>query len=373
MPILTRYLLRELLKVMAAILSLVVTIYIFIDFIDRSGKLIQAGLSFQRTLTYFIYNIPFIISQITPVVILLSVLIVLGIMNKKNEILALKSCGVSIYVLLKPLLILGMVLACMLFFLSNSVVPFSKQKANRIWMEEVRGKRATLTSVEQNIWMNGSSRITHIGYFDPVQNIIKDVTIYYFNKNFRLIRRVDALEGLYPLTNRKASKNLDLDPPEKWTLKSILDQRLEPNGEYYSVTQMDRLSLNMDFSVDDLKGVAVKSEELNFRALREYIHKVESEGYDATAYRVDLNAKLAMPFVCVIMSLLGVGIALRSNINDGVAVGVAYGLAAGFLYWIIMSFCMSLGYGGILPPILAAWIANLIFITLGGILLINAE
>ena len=373
MPILTRYLLKEILKVMVAILSIVVAIYIFIDFIEKSGKFIQAGLSFQRTLTFFIYNIPSIISQITPVVILLSVLIVLGIMNKKNEILALKSCGVSIYVLLKPLLILGMVLACILFFLSNSVVPLSSQKANQIWMEEVRGKRATLTTAEQNIWMNGNSRITHIGYFDPVQNIIKDVTIYFFNKNFRLIRRIDALEGLYPLKDGKATKHMDLDRPKKWTLKSILDQRLEPNGEYYSVTQMNNLLINMDFSVDDLKGMAIKSEELNFRTLREYIQKVESEGYDATSYRVDLHAKIALPFVCVIMSLIGIGIALRSNLNDGVAVGVAYGLAASFLYWVIMSFCMSLGYGGMLPPILAAWIANLIFITLGGILLLNAE
>jgi lipopolysaccharide export system permease protein len=373
MLILTRYLLKEILKVMIAILALVVVIYLFIDFIEKSGKFVQAGLSFQRIISFFIYNIPLIISQITPVVVLLSVLIVLGIMNKKNEILALKSCGVSIYVLLRPLLLFGLILACMLFFLSDSLVPLSSRKANQIWMEEVRGKKATLTVAEQNIWIDGNSRIAHIGFFDPVQNVIKDVTVYVLNQNFRLIRRLDAKEGIYNPQDLQLENNRGLDSSKKWTLTDIIDQRLEPNGEYYSVTQMASIVINLDFSVDDLKGVAVKSEELNFTTLREYIQKVESEGYDATVYRVDLYAKLALPFVCIIMSLLGIGIALRSNISDGVVLGVAYGIGASFLYWIVMSFCISLGYGGMLPPFLAAWIANFIFITLGGILLINAE
>lgn len=359
MPILTRYLIKEILKTMAAILILVVTIYVFIDFIEKSGKFVRAGLPLHRIVAFFLYNIPFIISQIAPVVVLLSILIVLGVMNKKKEILALKSCGVSIYVLLKPILVMGLITAAFLFFLTDTVVPMTSRKANQIWVEEVRGKKATLTSTEQNIWINTSDRITHIGFFDPVQSRIKDVTLYIFNDHFRLIRRLDAREGLFT--------------PGGWQLNGIMDQLLTPNSDDYTVTHLDKKLVNLDFSIDDLKRVAVKSEELNFTALMKYIRKVESEGYDATLYRVDLHAKLALPFVCAIMSLLGIGIALRNNLNEGVALGVAYGIGATFFYWISMSFCVSLGYGAILPPLLAAWTANLIFISLGGILLINAE
>lgn len=359
MPILTRYLIKETIKVMLAISVIVIAIYLFVDVIEKSGKFVQAGLPIGRTISFFIYNIPFIISQIAPVVILLAVLIVLGIMNKRNEILALKSCGVSIYVLLRPLLAMGLSMACALFFLSNSVVPMTSRKANQIWMEEVRGKKANLAGPEQNIWINGNNRITHIGFFDPVQLVVKDITLYIFNENFRLIRRLDAAQGVFT--------------PNGWDLTDILDQRLEYGNDHYTISQADSKTINLDFSVEDLTRVAVKSEELNYQSLRQYIQKVESEGYDATLYRVDLHAKLAMPFVCIIMPLLGIGIALRSNVNDGVAVGVAYGIGACFLYWIAMSFCMSLGYGDMLPPLIAAWIANFIFTTIGGILLINAE
>ena len=359
MPILTRYLIKEVLKVLTAILIIVLANYIFVDFIEKSGKFVQAGLPIGLTISFFIYNIPLIISQITPVAILLAVLIVLGVMNKKNEILALKSCGVSIYVLLRPLLVLGVISACALFFLSNSVVPMSSRKANQIWMEEVRGKKANLTGSEQNIWINGNNRITHIGFFDPVQKVVKDITLYFFDDNFRLIRRLDAADGSF------TSKG--------WHFTDILDQRREHNSDHYAVNHLNSKTINLDFSVEDLTRVAVKSEEFNFQALRQYIQKVESEGYDATIYRVDLHTKLAMPFICVIMPILGIGIALRSNLSDGVALGVAYGIGISFLYWVMMSFCISLGYGNLLPPFVAAWIANLVFMTLGGILLINAE
>lgn len=359
MPILTRYLLKEILKLLVTIFIVVVTIYIFIDFIEKSGKFVQSDLPVERTILFFIFKIPLIISQIAPVAWLLSVLITLGLMNKKNEILALKSCGVSIYILLGPLLIIGIVMACALFFLSDSLVPLASRKSNQIWVEEVRGKKATLTSAEQNIWIDGNGRITHIGFFNPRQKLIKDVTIYIFDENFRLIRRLDAVEGTFS--------------PKGWQLSQIMDQRLEPKTEHYIVSHVATKVINLDFSMDDLKRVAVKSEELNYAALKEYIQKEESKGYDATTYRVDLHAKLAMPFVCIIMSILGIGIALRNNLHDGVAVGVAYGIGLSFLYWTMMSFCMSLGYGGMLPPLLAAWIANFIFLILGGILLLNAE
>jgi lipopolysaccharide export system permease protein len=44
-----------------------------------------------------------------------------------------------------------------------------------------------------------------------------------------------------------------------------------------------------------------------------------------------------------------------------------------FLYWVLHSFCLSLGYGGLLPPFIAAWISNIIFSCYAVLNLINAE
>ena len=62
-----------------------------VDFFERADKFIKSDLSPLTTLTYFLLNIPFIISQLLPIGMLLAVVIVFSIMTKNNEIMALRS------------------------------------------------------------------------------------------------------------------------------------------------------------------------------------------------------------------------------------------------------------------------------------------
>ena len=112
---------------------------------------------------------------------------------------------------------------------------------------------------------------------------------------------------------------------------------------------------------------------MNFQELYHYVQDVEAEGYDATPYRVDFHGKFALPVACLILCIIGIGITLRKNTRQGISVTIIYGITVVFLYWISQSFCLSLGYGGILPPIIAAWISNFIFACFAGFNLLNAE
>jgi lipopolysaccharide export system permease protein len=112
---------------------------------------------------------------------------------------------------------------------------------------------------------------------------------------------------------------------------------------------------------------------MNLLELRDYIRKVESEGYDATRYAVDYQAKLAFPFVCIIMALFATGLTLRTRIYESVPMSIVYGLVSAFLYWVVYSFCLSLGKSGMLPPFIAAWVTNLIFVSIGSYALLEAE
>ena len=74
------------------------------------------------------------------------------------------------------------------------------------------------------------------------------------------------------------------------------------------------------------------------------------------------------------MCLTATGIAARGKVRErGMALNVAYGIGVAFLYWIFYSFCVSLGYGDMLPPALSVWIANLVFFSFGTLLLLNVE
>jgi lipopolysaccharide export system permease protein len=296
----------------------------------------------------------------TPVGLLLAISIVIGLMNKNNELIALRSSGVSPFVVLRSILAIALSCGVLLFLLSDQIVPTTIAKANRIWYGEVK-KRSVVTTEEKNIWIKGYRSISHIRYFNQTSRMMSGVTLYFFDASFRLQRRIDADSGVFE--------------DGKWMLKDVMEQvRTSQNGDNgYRIQFFPEKQEPLEFMPEDLMRAARKSEEMNFMELLEYIRQVEFEGYDATHYRVDLQAKVAFPFVCVILALLAVGIGFKPKAREAMSVSIAYGLGITFLYWIFYSFCLSLGYGGMLPPLVAAWTANFVFFALAVLLLMNVD
>ena len=133
MSIIPKYLTREILKQFGVVMMAVVSIYLLVDFFEKSDNFMKAGIPLSRVLTFFALNIPFILSQIAPVGMLLSIIIVFSLMSKNNELLALRSGGISFYVLLRPVLIMGIAAAFTLFLFSDRIVPETTARANAIW------------------------------------------------------------------------------------------------------------------------------------------------------------------------------------------------------------------------------------------------
>jgi len=358
MTIIHKYIIREVLKYLTIVLTMVVGIYLVVDFFEKIGDFLEAGLPFSKALIFFAYKTPFIIAQITPVGLLLAVLVVFGMMNKNNEIIALKSAGVSIYHLLKPMIAMGLLTSFFMFFLSEVIVPLTVARANHIWLREVR-KESTVLSREKNIWIRGNHAIIHIKHFNPEIPAIYGITLNYFDSDFRLIRRVDAPRGVF----RRG----------QWVLSDIMEQNLILQEGDYTVDFHPQRVEQLEFMPEELKRVAKKSEEMGFKELYAYIRRIESEGYDATSLRVDLYAKFAFPFVCLLLSMVGTGIAIRGRLKEGLPVSIVYGLVVAFLYWVFYSFSVSLGRGEMLPPLAAVWAANFVFLCLGVLLLMHAE
>ena len=76
-----------------------------------------------------------------PSVIVLSVIAVFGLMNRNNELIAIKSGGISVYYLVRPVILSGIVLVLLVFFLQETIVPITKAKSNVIEQEVIEGKK----------------------------------------------------------------------------------------------------------------------------------------------------------------------------------------------------------------------------------------
>jgi len=357
MTILDRYLIKEILKHFAIVLSAVIVIYVAIDFFENIDHFMETGLPILRVLEFFQLKLPLIVVQITPVGILLAVLITFGLMNKNNEVIALKSGGMSTFHFLRPILVLGLLFTAGYFILAEIIVPITISKANAIWRLEV--KKYIVSAERKDIWIKGHRSIAYISYFNPQDLSISGITFNHFDQQFRLTRRVDAARGKYH--------------NEQWIFYDIMEQTYNRRDGSYVINFLDEQVEDIGLLPEDLKRVAKKSEEMSIKELYRYIRDVEMEGYDATPYRVDLQGKFALPLSCIIVCLIGTSITLRKTTREGLSMSIAYGIVILFLYWITQSFCTSLGYGGMLPPIFAAWAANFMFVCFAVYTLLNAD
>lgn len=350
MTIISRYLTREILRVFFILIITLTLLFYIVDFFEKIDDFFGNDIPIVRMLAYFAYKLPFVAAQMIPICLLLAVIIAFGLMNRHNELIAMRSSGISILNLLKPVLVMGAILAGTLFIISEAVVPLTISKANRIWLVEVKKKQVD-TSRERNIWIKENRKIIHIEHYNPAKNTIFGIVTYEFDSTFKLVRRIDASTGVYQ--------------DNGWVLENVMAQTYNPETGIYDVDLLARAEAVIDLQPEDLSGVVKGSGEMGFTELLGYIRQVEAEGYDTTPYRVDLHAKAAFPFICLLMALIGTGIAakIRSKESLPIVVGLAIGVA--FLYWTGYGLFISLGYGEVLPPLVSAWTANVIFLFFG--------
>ncbi|MFO7962480.1 MAG: LPS export ABC transporter permease LptG [Desulfobacterales bacterium] len=348
MPILYKYILKEIAKYFTIVLAAVMGVYLMVDFFEKVDNFVSSGVETRKAVALFIYNLPLIVTQVLPFALLLAVLVALGVMNRNNEIIALKSGGIGIIHLIKPVIAVSLLMTVVLFLLSETVIPITAPKANRIWIQDIKKKDMTTTR-EKNIWIRDKRRIAHITYYNAVKQTAFDVSLYFFDDRFNLIRRLDAETGVFE--------------EEKWRLYNVVDQVRDPEDTAFRTRVYASKTEQLGLSPADLRRISRKSEEMGFVELYEYVEKMKADEYDVTTLRVDLHAKAAFPFICVIMGLLGTGIGVRKSTREGMPVGIAYGIGIAFLYWMFHSFSVSLGYGGLLPPVVAAWAADAVFLS----------
>jgi lipopolysaccharide export system permease protein len=353
MRILALYVAREFLKHFAFLMVAFVGIYTMFDFIEKVDNFQEAGLSWATMLTFFILQLPEIITLLMPLSVLMGTVITLALMSKRNEIVAIKSSGVSLIRYTLPILLLSLAFTLALALLNETLVPRTKAQTNYIWDALVEKRPGRLVH-EEAFWYKGQNSIYKVGFYDAASQTLSDVVYYGFDKDFNLAIRVDARRIRY-LSGR-------------WVgFEGLLQERLPGGG--YSAKIFEEQPLKLPELPSDFSQLSKPSEEMTFVELARYLDRIEKEGYDARRYRVDLQARISYPFVCFIMALLGIPLALisdRGRAGGSLAPAIIFGLGAALIYWVSFSYARSIfGYSGVLPPYVAVWLSNLVFAMMG--------
>jgi lipopolysaccharide export system permease protein len=270
-------------------------------------------------------------------------------MTAANEVIALKSAGVSIYRILYVVALPALVMSFLTLGLGETLVPYFNKKRMAIYREKVEKIPKTSVTRRGRIYMvDGRDRIVHIGHYNAENLTGFNINIQTVKDN-TLLSRLDASRMRY-------SK-------DHWVLFNAVKRDFAGDSvRMEKIYAYDWRELN--FKPEDLLKIQSKPEEMNYWELREFIDKLISTGSDAIRWRVDLNNKLATPFAVLVIVIFGVPIAVVKR-RSGLMVGFGISLLVCFLYFGVTKSIQILGYKSLLPPLLSAWSGNAIFLIVG--------
>ena len=132
------------------------------------------------------------------------------------------------------------------------------------------------------------------------------------------------------------------------------------------------LRLDLKITPQTLTKRQKKPDEMGYFELADYVKVKKRSGQIVAKEATDLNLKIAFPLVNFIIVLFGAPIAANPK-RSGLAIGFAISLFIAFVYYTLIRMGQSFGYSEKLPPLLAAWIANIIFAIIGLFLLFKAK
>ena len=357
MKVLSKYLETEFFKLLCLCQIIFLSIYLIIDFVQKIDNFIEAKAPASTMLAYFFYKTPLIFIQMLPPATLISVIILFSLLKKRNELTAMKACGLNIFKVVQPIVVAGIMISISLFLFSEIVVPYSTSKFNEIYEIEVEKRDPTQFYGMNQIWYKGSGTIYWMRSFDYQKGIMERPTFYFFDESFHLVERIDGQRGIWD--------------KGKWKIEEGIVQRASDEG-IYQPTKFTDLYLELEETPETFIRREREPEEMSYWQLAHYAKRVLMEGYDNTRYLVDMNFKIAFPFIILIMVLMGTPISLKVE-KGGVALAIFIGMGICFLYLLTLGITRALGMSGILPPTLSAWLGNLIFLFLSIYLMMKVE
>lgn len=357
MNLVNRYLLSHFLRILLLTLSSFVGIYLLIDFFEKISDFLDHQATASQYLSFFFNNIPVIISQVLPLAVLMTMVLTLGSLGRTNEITAMRACGLSLWRIIRSLMVLALLVSGLQLLANEYLVPINARNLNQLLDVELKGKpQQSLT--QGKIWYRDNGRIIHIALAEPENEKLQGITVFELDQNSRLTRRLTAPTARYQ--------------KEKWQAEALQIQQFDPeNGDLLKSMNETEQQIELGRTPDDFRSGIPKNNEINFQQLLHLAKNLQAEGFDATRLLVDMHGRLAAPFTCLIMAFLGVPFALQRGRGSSIAVGIGLSLGIGVIYFILQSLILAFGYSGALPPIVAAWAVNLIFLMIGVWMLLN--
>ncbi|MBN1131102.1 MAG: LptF/LptG family permease [Chitinispirillaceae bacterium] len=336
-----------------------IAIFVVIDYVSNLKRFEQA--SFFEAGLYYWYYLPWIVQITLPLVLLIAAMIAMGRLGKNSEIIAMKAAGVGIRQLSLPLLFLGLLLSVGSFYAGEKVIPRTNLLRKELMetirepkdspVRQMRAKKGkgVLREYRRNFYYFGERNVIYIFQeFGTSPQVARGIWRERFDSS-RIVERIQAESMSYDTTG--------------WRFITATVRTF--NGDTVVTAGIDTLrdSLLTAMPIDMVARIKNK-EEMSYWELKSYIEAAQRRGEKVRQFLGELEFKIALPFMNVIVILLGIAITARAG-RKGSAVFFGIGLGLAFTYWLLSRFAIVFAQNGHMPTLVGAWLGNGLFLIIG--------
>ena len=353
--LLDRYVSRLYSRVVGLSFLALMGLFYIATFIDKSDKLFKGTASTSVVLEFLAYSTPQFVYYVIPIAALLSVLVTFGMLSRTSELTVMKACGVSLYRIALPIVLLSLVGSAALFGLEQQVLARANRRAHAL-DERIRGLQPKSMNPLNRHWVIGrDGTIYHYNFYDPRQRVLTALSMYKpAADGWRLASQTYAATAQYTdgwVGTNGWMQDLASKTPTWRPFARATIQVEAP--DYFETEQTD-------------------ADTMTVPQLRRYVAELSASGFDVSSLAVELQRKLAFPLVTFVMTLLAVPFGVSTG-RRGTLYGIGLGVVIALSYWFVMSVFVAIGKAGILSPALAAWTPNIVVAAAAVYLMLTAK
>jgi len=341
MKTIEKHYIKEFFKILFIIALGLSLIFSLLDLIDKLDDFMPNKPLISQLAAYSLLNMPKYLYYLLPTALLICILFIFSQASRNKELVAVKAMGGRLKNIFRPFIFAGIMFSLVSFILGEFIVPDFSEKSRQI-KSTLKKSEKKLVFQDGAIWVRGTDgSLVRMELYIPEDKYAVNVSIFLVGETY-LRKRIEAQDARW-VQNEKGGV---------WELKNVLIYDME-KGE---VKQVPHMAYHYLESPDFFKEALKKPEEMGITELRKYIKKLENAGFEDRKLDVDLHSKISYPFTNFFMMLIGLSLSVGGKAGGGLfAAGL--GLFISFVYWLMYTFSLSMGYAGIVPPAISTWLA----------------
>lgn len=353
------YIIKKFILTFCMALILIIGIVIIFDISEKVDDFVEKQAPLRAIIfDYYVNFIPYFINMFSPLFVFITVIFFTSRMASNSEIIAILSCGVSYGRMMVPYMISAFLIALLSMSLNLFVIP--RANAQRIKFEAVYTKldRRIINSSNLHYQLN-PGQFVYVESFSTWNNTAYNFTLEDIKDN-KLVRKISAETAVWDSTFAG------------WRLKKyfVRDYSDDLQDKISSGAEMDTV---LNLTVTDFYRNKKTVETLPFRQLDNLISIQKSRGDSNVMYSlIEKHTRFALPFSAFILTLMGVSLSSRKR-RGGIGLNIGIGIALSFTYILFLRFSQMFVYSGMLPPVVALWLPNLLFGIIAAVLYIRAS